>query len=204
MVYRKIITVCFLFMNLSSIAQVKTLKSGDIAPAIKLLSTDNKIVSFDDFPSAKGFVIVFIGNGCPYSKAYEQRIMEFDKKYSSLGFPVIAIDPNDSICSAEDAFSEMKKRAASSHYTFPFLFDEEQKITAAYGPTSTPYVFIISKTGTKNIVEYTGAIDNDTRNNDPLKHTYVEDAINALLNNKKPVTTAAKSIGCGICWKKTD
>src|SRR5581483_3622874 len=121
MTYRKSITACFLLVHLFSIAQVKTLKPGDSAPAIKLLSVNNKIVSFDDYPSAKGFVIVFIGNGCPYSKAYEQRIIDVDKKYASLGFPVIAIDPNDPGCSAEDAFSEMKKHATSSHYTFQFL-----------------------------------------------------------------------------------
>jgi len=202
MIDKKSITVCFAFLSVFSTAQVKTLKSGDIAPEIKLLGVSNKIVSFDNYPSAKGFVVVFIGNGCPYSKAYEQRIIDLDKKYDVLGFPVIAIDPNDSACSPEDAFSEMKKHADSFKYTFPYLYDEGQIVTSAYGPKSTPYVFVISKNAGGNIIEYTGAIDNDTRNNDPGKHRYVEDAITALLNNKKPDVTTTKSIGCGICRRK--
>ncbi len=202
MICKKSITVCFLLLSAMATAQIKTLKPGDAAPAIKLMSVNNKIVSFEDYPNAKGFVVVFIGNACPYSKAYEQRIIDLDKKYSSLGFPVIAINPNDAACSPEDAFSAMKKHAKSSAYTFPYLYDEDQKITAAYGPKSTPYVFIVSKMPAGNIIEYTGAIDNDTRNNDPSKHKYAEDAITALLNNKKPAVTTTKSIGCSICWKK--
>ena len=202
MMSKKSITICFLFVSVFSVAQVKTLKPGDIAPAIKLLSVNGKMVSFDDYPDAKGFVVVFIGDGCPYSKAYEQRIIDLDKNYAARGFPVMAINPNDSACSPEDAFSEMKDHAKSFSYIFPYLFDEGQTVTAAYGPKSTPYVFVISKTEAGNIVEYTGAIDNDTRNSDPAKHKYVEDCIIALLNNQKPAVTTTKSIGCSICWRK--
>src|SRR5215471_12427458 len=130
MIDKKSITVCFAFLSVFSTAQVKTLKSGDIAPEIKLLGVSNKIVSFDDYPDAKGFVVVFIGNGCPYSKAYEQRIIDLDKNYAKHGFPVIAIDPNDPVCSPEDAFSEMKKHAKTFNYTFPYLYDEWQTVTA--------------------------------------------------------------------------
>lgn len=196
------IAVCFVFLSVFSFAQVKTLKPGDAAPAIKLLSVSGKLVSFDDYPLAKGFIVVFIGNGCPYSKAYEQRIIDLDKNYAATGFPVLAIDPNDSVCSPEDAFSEMKKHAQSFSYTFPYLYDKEQTVTAAYGPRATPYTFVISKTATGNIIAYAGAIDNDTKNTDPSKHKYVEDVITALANNQKPVVTATRAIGCSICWRK--
>jgi peroxiredoxin len=202
MIHKKNIVVCFVLLSVFAAAQVKTLKPGDIAPAIKLLNVNGKMVSFNNYPDAKGFVVVFIGDGCPYSKAYEQRIIDLDKNYSARGFPVIAINPNDPTCSPEDAFSEMKKHAKTFSYTFPYLYDEGQTVTAAYGPRSTPYVFVISKTESGNIVEYTGAIDNDTRNSDLAKHKYVEDAIAALTNNQKPAVATTKSIGCSICWKK--
>src|SRR5262245_20057809 len=202
MKFKKSITVCFVFLSVFSFAQVKTLKPGDAAPGIQLLNIYDKVVSFDNYPSAKGFVLVFIANTCPYSKAYEQRINDLDRKYSSLGFPVIAINPNDSACSPEDAFSEMKRHADSSKYTFPYLYDEGQVTTSAYGPGSTPYVFVIARNAAGNIIEYTGAIDNDTRDTDPTKHKYVEDAITALINNKKPAVPVTRSIGCGICRRK--
>ena len=204
MISKKNIAVCFLLLSVHTIAQVKTLQPGDTAPDIRLLSINDKVISFDDYPSAKGFVVVFFAEGCPYSKAYEQRIANLNEKYSSAGLPVIMINPNDSACSPEDAFSQMKKHAASFNYTFPYLYDERQTVTSAYGPKSTPYVFVISKTSAGNIIAYAGAIDNDTRNSDPSKHKYVEDAITALINNQKPIVTTTKSIGCSICWRKTN
>jgi len=196
------LVILFAFFNILSSAQVKTLAPGEIAPTIKLLNVDDKIVSLDDYSSARGFIIVFICNTCPYSKAYEQRIIELDKKYSGMGFPVIAINPNDPESSPGDSFAEMKKRAHASGYTFPYLYDEGQVITSSYGPKSTPYVFIISKNSNGNKIEYTGAIDNDTPNNDPHKIKYVEDAVTALMNNSSPSVAVTKAIGCRISWKK--
>jgi len=53
------------------------------------------MVSFGDYPNAKGFIIVFMSNSCPYSKAYEARIEAVNKKYAALQFPVIAINANN-------------------------------------------------------------------------------------------------------------
>src|ERR1041385_4501943 len=100
--YKKIFAVLFFISCNYSFAQVKTLKTGDNAPPIALLNANARLVSFEDYPTAKGFVVVFIANTCPYSRAYEQRISQLDKKYSPLGFQVIAINPNDSICSPAD------------------------------------------------------------------------------------------------------
>ncbi|MEJ0103717.1 MAG: thioredoxin family protein [Bacteroidota bacterium] len=188
--------------DLSLYAQVTTIAPGKPAPFIKLKNIDDRIVSFDDYPSANGFIIVFICNTCPYSKAYEQRIIDLDKKYSPLHFPVIAVNPNDPVLSPEDNFINMKEHAKSGHYTFPYLYDEGQVITNLYGAKSTPHVFIISKSAGNYIVEYTGAIDNDTRNSNPGKINYAEDALSALLNNKKPVTAVTRAIGCSISRKK--
>jgi thiol-disulfide isomerase/thioredoxin len=160
------------------------------------------VVSFKDYPSAKGFIVIFTCNTCPYSKAYEQRIIELDKKYAPLGFPVIAINPNDPEASPGDSFEKMNERAKSGKYTFPYLYDEGQAITTLYVPKSTPHVFVVSKTAQGNVIEYTGAIDNDTQNTNPDKIKYVEDAVSALLNNKKPAVSVTKAIGCRIKWGK--
>lgn len=200
---KKYIAICFVLFCFSLQAQVTTITPGKIAPDIKLKNVNDKLVSFDDYPSAKGFIVVFTCNTCPYSKRYEQRIIELNNKYSALGFPVIAVNPNDPQSSPGDSFEEMKKHAASNKFTFPYLYDDGQLITAAYGAKNTPHVFVISKTAQGNIVEYTGAIDNDAENTDPAKTKYVEDAITALLNNNKPAITITKAIGCRISWKKT-
>lgn len=194
---KKYITACFAFICFTLNAQV-TITPGTIAPDIKLLNVNDKVVSFSDYPSAKGFIVIFTCNTCPYSRAYEQRITDLNNKYTSLGFPVIAVNPNDPGSSPGDSFKEMKDHAKENGFTFPYLFDKGQAITNAYGAKNTPHVFVINKTANGNIVEYTGAIDNDTQNADPGKIKYAEDAVTSLMNSKKPGVAVTKAIGCRI------
>jgi hypothetical protein len=71
-------------------------KIGDQVADFKLKnSVNDKTVSMADYPNAKGYVVMFTCNHCPFAKKYEQRIMDIDKKYASLGYPTIAISPND-------------------------------------------------------------------------------------------------------------
>jgi len=183
-------------------AQQTTIAAGTAAPFIKLKNVDNKMISFNDYPSAKGFIIVFMSNTCPYSKAYEERITQLSKKYGPQHFPVIAINANNPEVSPENSFTNMQAYSKSQHFVFPYLCDEKQDIADKYGARSTPQVFIVSKKGNDFTVEYTGAIDNDTQNNKPDKVSYVEDAMAALLNNTKPAVTHTKAIGCSISRKK--
>jgi hypothetical protein len=134
----------------------------------------------------------------PYAKAYEQRIIELNDKYASAGFPVIAINPNDPEVSRGDSFDKMKDSAKSKHYKFPYLFDDGQVATNAYGARNTPHVFVVAKTNGGNIVQYTGAIDNDPEDSNPNKIKYVEEVINALNKNEKPSYTVTKAIGCTV------
>lgn len=76
---KKVLTIMLVFTALLSQAQSKTLKAGEAAPDFKLKNVDNKNVSFASYPDAKGFIIVFTCNTCPYAKAYEQRILDLDK-----------------------------------------------------------------------------------------------------------------------------
>src|SRR5436190_23933540 len=70
-------------------------KVGDKIDDFKLQNVNGKMVSLADYPDAKGFIVIFTCNHCPYAKAYEQRIMDLDKNFKSKGFPVIAISSND-------------------------------------------------------------------------------------------------------------
>ena len=68
---------------------------GSIATDFSLKNVDNKNVSLKDYKDAKGFIVIFTCNHCPYAIAYEDRIIDLDKKYKKLGYPVIAINPNN-------------------------------------------------------------------------------------------------------------
>ena len=177
-------------------------KVGDAASDFKLKNVDDTMVSLADYKEAKGFIVVFTCNMCPYSVANEDRIIALDKKYKEKGFPVIAINPNDPEVSKGDSFEGMKVRAKEKGFTFPYLFDEGQKVYPMYGATKTPHVYILNKQDDKLIVEYIGAIDDSSRNESNVKERFVEDAVDALLKGEKPSKTDTRAIGCSIKDKR--
>lgn len=174
---------------------------GDAVADFKLKNVDGKMVSLKDFDSAKGFIVVFISNHCPFSKSYEDRVIDIDKKYAPQGYPVIAINPNDPEAYEEDSFVNMQARAKEKGYTYPYLTDNTQAVTKAFGAMRTPHAFVLNKENGKIVVHYIGAIDDNPQ--DPFNVTkhYVTDAVNNLLLGKPVVTPTTKAIGCAIKWK---
>jgi len=176
---------------------------GDTVTDFNLKNVDGKNVSLANFETAKGVILIFDCNTCPYSKAYNDRIISLDKKYSSQGFPVIAINANDPQVSPGDSFNEMVEHAKKNKYSFPYLIDENQSVAKAFGATNTPHVFVLVNHEQKFKVAYIGAIDNNVRDASSADKKYVEDAVNALLQNKPVTTSKTKAIGCGIKWKNS-
>lgn len=177
-------------------------KVGDLASDFKLKNVNDKPVSLKDFSSAKGFIVIFTCNHCPYSRAYEDRIIALNKNYAAKGYPVIAINPNDPKVQPEDSFEKMKTRAKDKQFNFPYLVDETQQVTKQYGATRTPHVFVLQKTSEGYRVEYIGAIDDNTENGDQAANKYVQNAVDALLKDAKPNPSFTKALGCTIKWKK--
>lgn len=174
---------------------------GDYAVDFNLPNIDGKMVSMADYGDAKGYVIIFTCNTCPYAKAYESRIIDLDKQYASKGFPVIAINPNDLKQQPGDSMEEMQKRASNKGYSFPYLRDDSQEVAKAFGATKTPHVYVLNKESSGKLkVEFIGAIDNSPNNASDVSEKYVEDAINALLSGEKPTVTEKRAIGCTIKW----
>jgi len=173
-------------------------KLGDSAEDFSLKNVNGKMVSMKDYKNAKGFIVIFTCNHCPYAVAYEDRIIALDKKYSKLGYPVIAINPNNPEKQKEDSYDLMKARAKEKGFTFPYLFDEGQKIYPKFGATKTPHVYVIQKTAKSNVIQYIGAIDDNYEDEKAVKQTYVQDAVDALLKGNDVPVRQTKAIGCSI------
>jgi len=176
---------------------------GDAVADFSLKNVDGKMISLGSFKNAKGFIVVFDCNTCPYSKAYNDRIQALNKKYATLGFPLIAINSNDEVVSSGDSYEEMVKVAKKKGYEFPYLIDESQSVAKAYGATNTPHVYVLTKQDENLKVAYIGAIDDSARDASAVSKKYVEDAIDALLSGKSVTTTRTKAVGCGIKWKNS-
>ncbi len=171
---------------------------GDMAADFSLMNIDGKMVSLSDFEEAKGFILTFTCNHCPYAVFYEDRLIALDEKYKTKGYPVIAINPNNPESYPEDSFENMKIRAKNKGFTFPYLFDDGQKVYPLFGATKTPHTFVLKKTRKGNRVEYIGAIDDNVSSPEEVTQKFVEIAVDALITGKEPEIRKTKAIGCTI------
>ena len=171
---------------------------GDYATDFKLKNIDGKMVSMADYKDAKGFLVIFTCNHCPYAVAYEDRIIALDAKYKSQGVPVIAINPNNPDVQPQDSYDLMKKRAKDKGFTFPYLLDEGQKVYPQFGASRTPHVFLVEKTNKGNLVKYIGAIDDNYQDASAVTTKYVEEAVEALLSGRDIKEKETRAIGCSI------
>ncbi|WP_346881396.1 thioredoxin family protein [uncultured Algibacter sp.] len=173
-------------------------KIGDVAEDFSLKNIDGNMVSMADYKDAKGFIIVFTCNTCPYAVMYEDRIVALNKKYASKGYPVIAIMPNNIDVKPGDNLEAMANRAKSKGFNFPYLIDEGQQVYPKFGATKTPHTFVLKKTKKGAEVKYIGAIDNNYKDASSVTTKYVESAVNALLNEQDVLEKETKAIGCSI------
>jgi peroxiredoxin len=196
-------TIFSLFLLFSTVAfspiiDDKGYDIGDVATDFKLENIDGNFVSLSDFKQAKGFIVVFTCNTCPYAVAYEDRIEALNKEYAPKGYPVIAIMPNNVQSKPGDSMTAMQKRAKEKGFTFPYLIDADQSIYPQYGATKTPHVYILESTDKGPVVQYIGAIDDNYKDAALVKTKYVENAVNALLEGVTFEMHKTKAIGCSI------
>lgn len=182
------------------VAEDAGVKVGDTAIDFNLKNVDGKMISLKSNVGARGYILVFTCNTCPYSKMYEDRIIALHNKYASQGYPVVAVQPNDAAKSPGDSYPNMQKRAKEKGFPFAYLLDETQETTRAYGATNTPHVYVLNKEGADFKVAYIGAIDNNSRNAGAATRRYVEEAIDALSAGNNVETSDTKAIGCTIKW----
>ncbi len=199
---RKITTVFFILSMVLAFGLKAQYSVGDEIMKINLLNINDEMVSTDDFEDAKGFIIVFTCNHCPYAVMYEDRIQALNEKYASKGYPVLAINPNDAEAYPSDSYSAMKVRAEEKGFTFPYLHDESQLVAKTFGAKATPHTYVAQKDKKgRLIVKYIGAIDDDPRGGAP-DTKFVEEAVDSLIQGKKVPTESTKAVGCSIKWKK--
>jgi peroxiredoxin len=172
-----------------------TLTIGAAAPGFAgLAGTDGKSHSLADYKDAKLLVLVFTCNHCPVAKAYEDRLIALQRDYGAKGVQVVAVNVNNL---PADRMPEMEKRAKQKGFNFPYLYDPSQKIGHRYGAAVTPHVFVLDN---DRKVAYIGAID-DSMQAKEVKSRYLRNALDSLLEGKKPTVATTRQFGCGIQYQ---
>ena len=174
-----------------------TLSIGQKAPNFSLLGTDGLIYTLDHCKGAKGFVVFFTCNHCPYVLGSDDYIQNLAKKFQRYGILFIGINANDSEHHKEDCYEGMVQRAKEKKFVWPYLHDPKQDIAKKYGALCTPHYFVFNQT--KNLV-YTGrAVDYPKKAHKARTHE-LQDALHSIIHNQPVNPVLTNPIGCNIKW----
>lgn len=172
---------------------------GAPAPDFRLPATDGKTYALADIKGAKGTVIVFICNHCPYVKAITDRLAADARTLLAEGFGFAAICANDAKSYPDDSFPNMKRFAEMHAFPFPYLHDETQAVARAHGAVCTPDFFGFDAAGK---LAYRGRLDEGRTGPLPkgARRELVE-AMRAISATGKAPEQQLSSVGCSIKWK---
>jgi len=172
---------------------------GTQAPDFHLPDPSGKTFQLADFQNAKGLVVVFMCNHCPYVKNLRAGLAQLARDYQPLGIEVVGINSNDVANYPADSPANMAQESKSAGYVFPYLYDDTQDVAKAYRAACTPDFYLFDK---NRRLAYRGQFDDSRPGNAvPVTGKDLRAAIDALLAGKPLAPVQIASLGCNIKWK---
>jgi peroxiredoxin len=183
-------------MYMAKTLSSQTLKKNDGAPAFRLMGTEDKFYSIEDF-KGKCLLIVFICNHCPYVKARIGDLVDLQNKFSKSQLQIVGINSNDPAYQ-DEGFENMIKFSNENNLNFPYLIDDTQRIARTYGAVCTPDPFLFDEN--RRLV-FHGKI-NDAMEPEMVPQVHVmENNVKRVLDGQTLDKDFDPSIGCSIKWK---
>ncbi|WP_019589836.1 MULTISPECIES: thioredoxin family protein [unclassified Thioalkalivibrio] len=173
---------------------------GTEAPNFQLPDVvSGETISLDSFPDAKGYMIAFICNHCPFVQLIRHEFARYGREYTEKGIAVIAINSNDIEAVPEDAPDAMRDDARRFGYKFPYCLDEDQSVAKAYQAACTPDLYLFDA---DRKLYYRGQFDSTRPGSDqPVTGEDLRNATEALLAGQPAPEPQHPSLGCNIKWK---
>ncbi len=156
--------------------------------------SSGKNFSFSQLEGAKGIIVFFTSEHCPYSKLYEKRITKLAEEMKAQGILTVMVNPNDAVLSPDDAVDKMKEKK----YPFPYLADKQQQCVKMFNAQKTPEVFLIKPSGNNYEIVYQGAFDDNPMSEEEVTETFLANASRALLAGKVYPKKSTRPTGCMI------
>jgi len=175
-----------------------SLSIGATAPPFSLPAVDGHTYTYDDVKGARGTVILFWCNHCPFVQGSEARLVRIVSEYADQGVGFAAINANNPATHVEDDFPHMVERAKTQGYNFAYLQDESQDVARSYGAQRTPEAFLFDADGA---LRYHGRIDNNPQDERAANAHDLRSALDAVLAGQTPDPAETGPIGCTIKWK---
>ena len=156
-------------------------------------------VSLSGVDGARGLLVVFLSNHCPFVKHLADHFAGLAVEYQARGVAVVGINANDVVNYPDDSPAKMADEVARRGYTFPYLFDESQEVAKAYRAACTPDFFLFGADGR---LAYRGQYDGSRPSLDvPVTGSDLRAALDAVLAGDAPPAEQVPSVGCNIKWR---
>ncbi len=169
------------------------------APDFSLPATHGQVYSLADIAGARGTLVMFICNHCPYVLAALDRILRDARDLRAAGIGVAAICANDATAYPADSFDKMRELAEKHSFPFPYLHDAHQDVARAWGAECTPDFFGLNADGE---LQYRGRLDAGGRNPGPTEaRRDLFEAMVQIADTGKGPREQTPSMGCSIKWK---
>ncbi|WP_317898980.1 thioredoxin family protein [Aurantibacillus circumpalustris] len=186
-------TALFSFISFPVLEEL-TLNSPVPMGDYKMKDVSGNSFSLNEIKTAKGLLVIFSCNTCPYVKLSAARIKEYSDFCQSNGIGCALINSNEAQRNEDDSFEEMVKYYNSQKLKCAYTVDEKSQLADKFGAGRTPQCFLFNAKG----LIYKGAIDDNVKDPAAVKEAYLKNALAALLKNETPKTQETKSIGCTI------
>ena len=144
----------------------------------------------------RGAVVVFVANGCPTARAYEERLNALSTQARVGGLELVAVNSNNASLSPPDTVPEMQRRARERGFKFPYVKDSDGQLARRFGAVCTPHAFLLDR---EQHVLYSGRID-DSRLGDRITSRDLENAIKDVLAGREIQVPHTEPFGCSIVW----
>ena len=173
-----------------------TKETGRTAPDFTLPCVDGHQYSLSHYQEKKWIAVIFTCNHCPYAIASWDTILDLVQTYPDIWF--FCISSNNAALVPADGFDQMKSLSDSSHFPFPYLYDEDQSVAKAYNAQCTPDNYLFKNTWTALELFFHGRFNDNRQDPSLVTKKDFEAHINKLLNNQEPDQKQYPSMGCSI------
>ncbi len=188
------------FTILTTYAQPAGYQVGQKVDNFSLRNNQDKTVSLNDYMGSKLVVVVFVNKNCPNGRIYGSRLRNLTNAYAGKGVTILNISSPISMETAGPEASALAKQvpAPAPDPDFMVLRDNDNAISAQFGATKIPEVFVLQNNNGNFILKYKGAIDDNPQLETATKDNYLRDALDALLANRPVAVTEKRAFGCRI------
>mgnify|MGYP001061023181 FL=1 len=172
---------------------------GVTAPDFRLPDPHGREWTLADCRGARGTLVMFICNHCPFVQAALDRMVRDCRELEALGVKSVAIMPNDIAAYPQDGPEAMARLAAEAGFDFPYLLDETQQVARAYGAVCTPDFFGYDA---QLKLRYRGRLDASTPGRvEPDARRELFEAMREVAASGQSPAAQRPSVGCSIKWR---